>query len=253
MIEGWLKALEQGKLKLNDRESCRDIQATNNVFKITTEKGSLKEICHYTARRIVLAIGNRGTPMLLKVTGEDLPMQRQMLARFCNACGTPRQADERFCIYCGKAIHTKTVADSKVHYKLGDPQDYVGKKCIVVGAGNSAIEVAVALTGFERTGDTFKFNPGAEVTLIIRSDLKGDLKLGNKMNFFDCLDAGKIKAFYKTTIKQIEADGVTLVDAKGEKEKGKIANDYIFALIGGDRPINFLEKLGIEILGKRKK
>ncbi len=252
MLDGWLKTIKADNLKLNERESCRDIKAENGVFKITTEKGALKEITNYTARSIVLAIGNRGTPMLLKVPGEDLQLQRQMLAKFCNSCGTSRQANERFCTNCGKPITTKSLADSKVQYKLGDPKDYVGKKCIVVGAGNSAIEVAVALTGFERTGDSFKFNQGAEVTLLIRSDLKGDLKLGNKMDFFDCLDAGKIKAQYKTVIKQIETDGVTLTDARGEKDKGKIENDYIFALIGGDRPISFLKNLGIEITGSRK-
>ena len=44
-----------------------------------------------------------------------------------------------------------------------------------------------------------------------------------------------------------------LKGTKGEKEKAKLPCDYIFALIGGDKPTNFLEKLGIEILGKRKK
>ena len=128
----------------------------------------------------------------------------------------------------------------------------MSKRCTVVGAGNSAIEVAVALTGFERQGDKISFANDNVVTLIVRSDLKGDLKLGNKMNFYDCLDAGRIKAYFRTTIKRIEPDSVVLMDPKTEAEKATVPCDFVFALIGGDKPTTFLEKLGIEILGKRK-
>ena len=87
---------------------------------------------------------------------------------------------------------------------------------------------------------------------MIRSDLRGDLKLGNKMNFYDCLDAGRIKAYYRTTIKRIEQEQVVLMDAKNQAEKVTVPCDFVFALIGGDKPTTFLEKLGIEILGKPK-
>jgi thioredoxin reductase/pSer/pThr/pTyr-binding forkhead associated (FHA) protein len=253
MLNAWETTLKREAIKINERESCKDIQRENGVFRIVTEKGALKEPASYTARKVILSIGNRGTPMLLKVPGEELKMMVETVGIFCANCGTKAPSRRAFCAKCGEPMPPVVIEDSKVQYKLNDPQDYIGKKCIVVGAGNSAIEVAVALTGFERQGDKINFAPGAEVTLIVRSDLKGDLKLGNKMNFYDCLDAGKIKAYFRTTIKRIEPEQVILMDAKSEQEKTTIPCDYIFALIGGDKPINFLEKLGIEILGKRKK
>ena len=82
----------------------------------------------------------------------------------------------------------------KVQFKLSDPDDYVNTKCIVVGAGNSSIEAAVDLAGLKRDGDRITFTRNNDVTLVVRSDFKGDLKLGNKMNVYDCIDAGKIKA-----------------------------------------------------------
>ena len=132
-------------------------------------------------------------------------------------------------------------------YKLTDPDDYVGKKCIVVGAGNSAIEAAVDLVGFKRDGGSITFTRSNEVTLVIRSDFKSDLKLGNKMNLYDCIDAGKIKMVMRQAIKEIKADEVILMDARSSEEKGHLANDYIFALIGGEKPTKFLESMGIKI------
>ena len=37
------------------------------------------------------------------------------------------------------------------------------------------------------------------------------------------------------------------MDARTKEEKARIGNDYIFALIGGDRPTKFLESIGITI------
>ena len=123
----------------------------------------------------------------------------------------------------------------------------MNKKCIIVGAGNSSIESAVDLTGFKRDGDEIKFTRNNEVTLVVRSDFKGDLKLGNKMNVYDCMDAGKIKVFFRTEIKEITETEVVLMDVRTKEEKARLANDYVFALIGGEKPTKFLEGIGIKI------
>jgi len=38
-----------------------------------------------------------------------------------------------------------------------------------------------------------------------------------------------------------------LMNARTTEEKAVIPNDYIFAMIGGDRPTRFLESIGIKI------
>src|SRR5262249_41767211 len=90
------------------------------------------------------------------------------------------------------------------------------------------------------------------VTLVIRSDFKIDLRLGNKMRVYECIDEGKIKAYFGATIKEITETEVALVDARERdpqtaQEKARIKNDYIFALIGGDKPTKFLESIGIKV------
>ncbi|MFY9556387.1 MAG: NAD(P)-binding domain-containing protein [Blastocatellia bacterium] len=253
MLEGWTKAMMSNGVEVNEEESCKSIKRDDGVFTVITEKGKAKEKASYKARRIILAIGNRGTPMKLRVEGEEMKMPVQpppAVAKHCPRCGEPRHGAAQHCVKCGAQLPVKTLPpfeDPKVKYKLSDPDDFVGKKCIIVGAGNSSIEAAVDLTGFKREGDSFSFTRTNEVTLVVRSDFKGDLKLGNKMNVYDCIDAGKIKVFFRTEIKEIKEHEVTLMDVRTKEEKARLANDYVFALIGGEKPTKFLEGLGIKI------
>jgi len=90
------------------------------------------------------------------------------------------------------------------------------------------------------------------VTLVIRSDFKSDLRLGNKMKVYQCIDEGKIKAYFGLTVKMITETEAVLMDARERdpltaEEKARIKNDYVFALIGGDKPTKFLENLGIKV------
>ena len=119
----------------------------------------------------------------------------------------------------------------------------------MVGAGNSAIEAAVDLVA-RRDGDQIAFRPDDEineVTLVIRSDMKNDLKFGNKLQVYQCIDEGKVKAYFGTAIKEIRDAEVVLMNARTSEEKVTIPNDFIFAMIGGDRPTKFLESIGIKI------
>jgi thioredoxin reductase (NADPH) len=250
----WMKTMQQHDLEIQEEESCKEIKREDGYFLVVTEQGKLKERATYKARRVILAIGSRGTPMKLRVPGEELKMTVQpgpVVARHCPKCGRPRQGGQLFCVKCGAQLPKRTpppFEDTRVKYKLSDPDDYVGKKCIIVGAGNSAIEAAVDLTGFKREGDKVTFTRTNEVTLVVRSDFKGDLKLGNKMNVYDCMDAGKIKVYFRTEIKEIKEGGeVVLMDTRSKEERARIANDYIFALIGGEKPTKFLEGIGIKI------
>jgi thioredoxin reductase (NADPH) len=253
ILDWWMKSMMQHGLQINEDESCKDIKSQEGVFTVTTEQGKLKEKATYTARAVILAIGNRGTPMKLRVPGEELKMLVQpgpVVARHCPKCGQARIGKQVFCVSCGQKLPVRTpgpMDDTKVKYKLSDPDDYVDKKCIVVGAGNSSIEAAVDLTGFKRDGDSIAFTRNNEVTLVVRSDFKGDLKLGNKMNIYDCMDAGRIKVLFRTEIKEITENEVVLIDVRTKEQKARVANDYVFALIGGEKPTKFLESIGVKI------
>src|SRR5437870_7742150 len=144
ILDSWIGAMNANAVVINEGESCKKIERSKDgdYFVVQTERGLQREKTSYTARRVVLALGNRGTPMKLKVSGEEMKVTR----------------DGR--------------TEDQVKYKLTDPESYRRKRIIVVGAGNSAIEAAVDLVA-RRTGDQIAFRHETEineVALVIRSD-----------------------------------------------------------------------------------
>ena len=221
ILDSWIGAMNSNGVVINESESCKTVEkaADGDYFVVETEKGLAREKVSYHARRVILALGNRGTPMKLKVPGEEMKVTR----------------DGR--------------TEDKVKYKLTDPESYRRKRIIVVGAGNSAIEAAVDLVA-RRDGDQIIFRSEDEineVTLVIRSDMKNDLKFLNKLQAYQCIDEGKIAAHFGTAIKEIRDGEVVLMNARTQEAKTTIPNDYVFAMIGGDRPTRFLESIGISI------
>jgi thioredoxin reductase (NADPH) len=221
ILDSWLGTMMKTGVTINEGESCKAIRRAEDgdYFTIVTEKGLKREPTEYRARRVVIAIGNRGTPMRLGVAGEEMKITRN-----------------------GRA-------EDKVLYKLTNPEDFKRRKIIVVGGGNSAVEAAVDLVA-RRDGDQIVFRPAEEsneVTLVVRSDFKNDLKFGNKLQVYQCIDEGKIKIYFGAAIKEISDREAVLMDVRTKEEKVRLENDYIFALIGGDRPTKFLESIGIKI------
>jgi thioredoxin reductase (NADPH) len=221
ILESWLGTMMNNGVVINEGESCKSVQQAdgNDYFTIETEKGDQRERLTYRARRVVLAVGNRGTPMKLEVPGEEIKVR-----------------------FDGRS-------EDKAMYKLSNPDSIKRRRILVVGGGNSAVEAAVDLVA-RRNGDQIEFRPSDEineVTLLVRSNFRNDLKFANKQQIYHCIDEGKVKICFGMAVKEIYESEVVLMDASTEEEKSRIYNDYIIALIGGDRPTKFLESIGISI------
>lgn len=67
LLKMWSEIEKKTKLKINYKEKMDDIQATEDGFKVTTNKTT------YQTRAVLLTIGRRGTPRKLGVTGEEQP------------------------------------------------------------------------------------------------------------------------------------------------------------------------------------
>jgi thioredoxin reductase (NADPH) len=260
IIQMWMETIRSQQLRINEFESCKGIKPDDGAFVVTTEQEETKQKMRYKARRVILAIGNRGAAMRLNVPGEDLKIMvtstEPIFPAFCGYCGAKRLRKAKFCRECGAkfaGVIPAPFEDDKVKYRLSDPNHFQGKHCLVVGAGNSAVEAAVDLAAY-RSDDGAQIIGWRDntVTLVIRSDFKGDLRLGNKMMVYECIDEGKIKVYFGATVKQITATEVALIDARKPdpqtaREKARIKNDYVFALIGGAKPTTFLESIGIKV------
>jgi len=222
ILEMWLGTMKRNGVVIHEGESCTAVTRADDgdYFTVKTFKRETKESLVYRTRRVVLALGTRGTPMRLGVPGEE-------------EIKVPRNG----------------AMEKKVMYKLSNADDFKQKKILVVGGGNSAVESAVDLVA-RRRGNQIEFRPPDEineVTLVVRGGFTNDIKFPNKQKLYYCIDEGKIKVYWNTAVKEIREAEVVLMDQLTKEEKPPVSNDYVLALIGGDRPTKFLESIGISI------
>lgn len=152
----------------------------------------------YYARFVVLAIGRRGSPRKLNIPGEQL---------------------------------------SKVSYRLIEADSYEGKRIVVVGGGDSAIEAALALSRANRN----------QVFLCHRADKFQRARDRNREFLAVAEKEKRIQLLRNSNVTEITETSV-IVETDGRKST--IPNDYIFILIGGESPEEFLQKMGIQIVEK---
>jgi thioredoxin reductase/NAD-dependent dihydropyrimidine dehydrogenase PreA subunit len=145
------------------------------------------------AAYVCLALGRRGTPRRLEVPGEELP---------------------------------------KVAYSLIDAASYQGRRCLVVGGGDSAIEAALGLCE----------QPGNEVTLSYRGKAFTRIKARNDARLRQAQSEGKLAVELGSVVTAIAADRVHLRRPSGEQV---LANDDVFVFAGGVPPFDLLSKAGV--------
>ncbi|MDQ3010906.1 MAG: NAD(P)-binding domain-containing protein, partial [Acidobacteriota bacterium] len=63
MISSWMDTVRSNGLVINEYESCKSVKSAGEVFIVEAEQEKAKRKVQYSARRVILAIGNRGMPM----------------------------------------------------------------------------------------------------------------------------------------------------------------------------------------------
>jgi thioredoxin reductase len=149
----------------------------------------------YRSKAILLAIGRRGTPRKLGVPGEELP---------------------------------------KVVYRLIDSQQYRGKKVLIVGGGDSALEAA----------HTIADESGASVTLSYRSGSFSRAKPKNRNKVLQAQHDGKLSVLLNSNVKNITT---THVEIDQEGSQIMLENDAVIISAGGILPTPMLKEIGIQI------
>jgi len=152
----------------------------------------------HRAHAVVLALGRRGTPRRLNVPGEDLP---------------------------------------NVFYDIAEMSDFAGRRVLVVGAGDSAVESALGLAN--QTGTT--------VTLSYRGDAFSRVKERNRARIEAAIADGRVTALRRSAVKEIRP-GMAIVDVDGTTEA--VQCDDVVIRIGGDPPNALLEQLGVRMVTK---
>jgi thioredoxin reductase (NADPH) len=150
----------------------------------------------YHAKQIIIATGFYDLPYLLNVPGEELP---------------------------------------KVTHYYSDPHPYFGMKIIVVGAANSAVDVAL---------ETYR-KGAAEVTMVVREKEIGEsVKYWVRPDLINRIEEGSINAHFESNITEIRETAVDIMTPKGPLT---IENDFVLAMTGYQPDFSLLASIGIEI------
>ncbi|MGD2115434.1 MAG: cyclic nucleotide-binding domain-containing protein [Acidobacteriota bacterium] len=149
----------------------------------------------FAAPHVVLALGTQGNPRKLGVPGEDLP---------------------------------------HVTDRLVDPAEHRDRDVVVVGAGDSALEVALALCEANR------------VSLVVRKPEIVRAKEALEREALQRQAAGELTIHFSTTVERVEEGAIVLASPDGVLEQPA---DLVIAKIGTYPPRAFLEGLGIELTG----
>lgn len=147
----------------------------------------------FPTKAVILALGFYDLPYLLKVPGEELP---------------------------------------KVKHYYDEPHPYFGQKIIVVGAANSAVDVAL---------ETWR--KGAEVTMVVREDqIRESVKYWVKPDIENRIKEGSITAYFNSEVIEIGLDTVRIKTPGGDKT---LENDFVLAMTGYQPPFEMMGKMGI--------
>ena len=123
----------------------------------------------------------------------------------------------------------------KVKHYYDEPHPYFGMRVAVVGAANSAVDVAL---------ETYR-KGAKQVTMIIREpSLSDSVKYWVKPDVENRIDEGSIKSYFNSNIKKIEDDKIHVSTPDGEIV---LENDFVLAMTGYQPDFSFLTKLGIEL------
>ena len=149
----------------------------------------------YTGKSLILATGYYDIPNIMNVEGENLP----------------------------KVTH---------YYK--DPHFYAFQDVLVVGANNSAVDVAL---------ETWR--KGARVTMVIREpEIGPSVKYWVRPDIINRIEEGSIRAYFNSKIAKISEKDVTIETPEGQTV---ISNDWVLAMTGYQPNLSFLEKIGIKL------
>ena len=148
----------------------------------------------YLASAVVLATGFYDIPFMMGVEGESLP---------------------------------------KVKHYYDEPHPYFRQNIVVVGAANSAVDVAL---------ETYR--KGAYVTMVIREpEIQSSVKYWVKPDIENRIKEGTIKAYFNSEVTKITT---TTVEIKTPEGKKVLDNDFVLAMTGYKPNFAFMESLGIQ-------
>jgi thioredoxin reductase/NAD-dependent dihydropyrimidine dehydrogenase PreA subunit len=105
LLARWLRSVRAARVDVRENARVTAVHGEKGAFRVEIERGHAATI---TARRVLIAVGRRGTPRKLEAAIPEL-------------------------------------AEARVHYELSDAQAFAGQRVVIAGLGDVAMEAALAL------------------------------------------------------------------------------------------------------------
>jgi thioredoxin reductase len=202
LLAQWVRILRQERLPIHEdtRMTALARDAESGLFHVTTEPREGGAPTVRRARRVLLAIGQRGSPRRLPF---DLAPD----------------------------------VESLVHYHLADARSFEGKRVVVVGLGDVAMEAAIALSR----------QPSTTVTVVHRGPGFSRGKARNVAEVKRLADAGRATLCFGTEVAAVEKGRVVLRGPSGERA---VPCDAVLVMIGSIPPWEALRGAGVRTVAE---
>jgi thioredoxin reductase (NADPH) len=155
----------------------------------------------WRARKIILAVGDTDVPAMLKIPGEDLP---------------------------------------HVSHYLREPHTYFGKRVLIIGGKNSAVEAALRL-----------WHTGCDVTMSYRGQefLDSHVKYWLKPELMGRIKRGEIACHFRTLPTAITSSQATLLHLDDDRTFDVDA-DFVLAMTGYRADSSLFRRAGVKLAGE---
>jgi thioredoxin reductase/NAD-dependent dihydropyrimidine dehydrogenase PreA subunit len=174
LVERWSYDVRRARLDLREGFRAVDVEPpdVSGVRRVVVEDraGSRSSVA---GRAVLVAIGRRGAPREL-----DVPIE--------------------------------AAVRSRIHYELSDARAFSGRRAIVVGLGDVAMEAALALAT----------QPGTRVTIVHRGEGFRRGKQRNIAALSGLVARGRVELLLSARVTRISSEGVVVESGRGERVLG---------------------------------
>jgi len=197
LLSHWMRIVRKADLPIfqDTRMTSIELDAARKFFRVVTEPREGGAGQTRLSRRVLVAIGQRGSPRRLN-------------------------------------IEIDADVEARVHYHLADARSFEGKRVVVVGLGDVAMETALALGR----------QAGTTVTVVHRGKSFTRGKARNIEELKRMVETGRVKMYFEAEVTALEKDRLTLRASRGTE---RVGYDAIFVMIGSIPPWNTLRALGV--------
>jgi thioredoxin reductase len=195
LLQKWMRIVREERIEVREQVRFTRLERDGDALVVHAVGVDDDRAHRFRCARLLLAVGVRGSPRKLPV-----PLT--------------------------------SATESKVFYHLADARSLSGRRVVVVGLGDVAMETAIALC----------HQPDCVVTVVSRGTTFSRGKSRNIEELRRLADAGRVDLRFSSVVAEVTVDEVA-VDDLATGAQHRLANDVVFVMIGSDPPRALLERL----------